>query len=95
MAGVEGFEPPTLGLEIRCSIRLSYTPLIPTGYYHTATYCTRKPNHRRLEGLDTDLAAMPFLGIEMLLPDSKPASVRSRLRRIADCGGDLGCIFRR
>lgn len=26
MAGVEGLEPPTLGLEIRCSIRLSYTP---------------------------------------------------------------------
>jgi hypothetical protein len=27
LAGVEGLEPPTLGLEIRCSIRLSYTPL--------------------------------------------------------------------
>ncbi len=26
VAGVEGLEPPTLGLEIRCSIRLSYTP---------------------------------------------------------------------
>jgi hypothetical protein len=26
MAGVEGLEPPTHGLEIRCSIRLSYTP---------------------------------------------------------------------
>ena len=26
LAGVEGLEPPTLGLEIRCSIRLSYTP---------------------------------------------------------------------
>ncbi len=26
MAGVEGLEPPTLGLEIRCSIHLSYTP---------------------------------------------------------------------
>ena len=26
MAGVEGLEPPTLGLEIRCSILLSYTP---------------------------------------------------------------------
>ena len=26
MAGVEGLEPPTLGLEIRCSIQLSYTP---------------------------------------------------------------------
>ena len=29
MAGVEGLEPPTLGLEIRCSIRLSYTPGMP------------------------------------------------------------------
>ena len=28
LAGVEGLEPPTLGLEIRCSIRLSYTPVI-------------------------------------------------------------------
>ena len=28
MAGVEGLEPPTLGLEIRCSIRLSYTPAL-------------------------------------------------------------------
>ncbi len=28
MAGVEGLEPPTLGLEIRCSILLSYTPSI-------------------------------------------------------------------
>jgi hypothetical protein len=27
LAGVEGLEPPTLGLEIRCSIRLSYTPI--------------------------------------------------------------------
>jgi Phage integrase family len=26
MVGVEGLEPPTLGLEIRCSIHLSYTP---------------------------------------------------------------------
>ena len=26
MAGVEGLEPPTHGLEIRCSILLSYTP---------------------------------------------------------------------
>ena len=26
VAGVEGLEPPTHGLEIRCSIRLSYTP---------------------------------------------------------------------
>ncbi len=26
VAGVEGLEPPTLGLEIRCSIQLSYTP---------------------------------------------------------------------
>ena len=26
VVGVEGLEPPTLGLEIRCSIRLSYTP---------------------------------------------------------------------
>jgi hypothetical protein len=33
MAGVEGLEPPTLGLEIRCSIRLSYTPV--------RTYMTR------------------------------------------------------
>jgi hypothetical protein len=28
VAGVEGLEPPTLGLEIRCSILLSYTPSI-------------------------------------------------------------------
>jgi hypothetical protein len=28
VAGVEGLEPPTLGLEIRCSILLSYTPTI-------------------------------------------------------------------
>ncbi len=27
LAGVEGLEPPTLGLEIRCSIHLSYTPV--------------------------------------------------------------------
>ena len=33
MAGVEGLEPPTLGLEIRCSIRLSYTPA--SGQHHT------------------------------------------------------------
>ena len=26
MAGVGGLEPSTLGLEIRCSIQLSYTP---------------------------------------------------------------------
>jgi hypothetical protein len=26
VVGVEGLEPPTLGLEIRCSIQLSYTP---------------------------------------------------------------------
>ena len=26
VAGVEGLEPPTHGLEIRCSILLSYTP---------------------------------------------------------------------
>ena len=26
VAGVEGLEPPTHGLEIRCSIHLSYTP---------------------------------------------------------------------
>ena len=28
MAGVEGLEPTTLGLEIRCSIHLSYTPAL-------------------------------------------------------------------
>jgi hypothetical protein len=33
VAGVEGLEPPTLGLEIRCSIRLSYTPAI--NQHHT------------------------------------------------------------
>src|SRR5579862_639904 len=27
LVGPEGIEPPTLGLEIRCSIRLSYGPL--------------------------------------------------------------------
>ncbi len=27
VVGPEGIEPPTLGLEIRCSIRLSYGPL--------------------------------------------------------------------
>ena len=27
VAGVEGLEPPTHGLEIRCSIHLSYTPV--------------------------------------------------------------------
>jgi hypothetical protein len=32
---VEGLEPPTLGLEIRCSIHLSYTPTILSKYYHT------------------------------------------------------------
>ena len=26
MVGTAGFEPATLGLEIRCSIRLSYAP---------------------------------------------------------------------
>ena len=34
MAGVEGLEPPTLGLEIRCSIHLSYTPMEVSKYYH-------------------------------------------------------------
>gem|GEM_PF-3723155 len=28
LVGVEGFEPPTVGLEIRCSILLSYTPFV-------------------------------------------------------------------
>jgi hypothetical protein len=28
MVGVEGFEPPAVGLEIRCSIQLSYTPAL-------------------------------------------------------------------
>ena len=36
MAGVEGLEPPTLGLEIRCSILLSYTPKAATTSYHAA-----------------------------------------------------------
>ena len=34
LAGVEGLEPPTLGLEIRCSILLSYTPEIRTTSYN-------------------------------------------------------------
>ena len=38
MAGVEGLEPPTLGLEIRCSIRLSYTPSITDR--HRLRYCS-------------------------------------------------------
>lgn len=29
MARSEGFEPPTLGIEIRCSIQLSYERLAP------------------------------------------------------------------
>lgn len=28
LAGQEGLEPPTTGLEIRCSIQLSYCPLV-------------------------------------------------------------------
>ena len=31
VVGPEGIEPPTLGLEIRCSIRLSYGPLFTQG----------------------------------------------------------------
>lgn len=30
MVGQEGLEPPTLGLEIRCSIQLSYCPIRQT-----------------------------------------------------------------
>ena len=33
MAGVEGLEPPAHGLEIRCSIHLSYTPNLCTFIY--------------------------------------------------------------
>ena len=32
VAGVEGLEPPTHGLEIRCSFHLSYTPVFIISY---------------------------------------------------------------
>ena len=41
VAGVEGLEPPTLGLEIRCSILLSYTPA-PNERY-VPPYGSKKP----------------------------------------------------
>ncbi len=48
MAGVEGLEPPTLGLEIRCSIHLSYTPtlmsMIAAGSLPSQTRPVAMPN---------------------------------------------------
>ena len=46
MAGVEGLEPPTLGLEIRCSIRLSYTPAML--YHHTKKFAGWHGGHGAL-----------------------------------------------
>ena len=49
LAGVEGLEPPTLGLEIRCSIRLSYTPariMAMIAAAHASVNCQRGCTHR-------------------------------------------------
>ena len=43
MAGVEGLEPPTHGLEIRCSILLSYTPKFLIYKLLTANLIYSKP----------------------------------------------------
>ena len=42
MAGVEGLEPPTLGLEIRCSILLSYTPKGLASFYRKSREETQR-----------------------------------------------------
>jgi hypothetical protein len=41
MVGVEGLEPPAVGLEIRCSIQLSYTP---ASFGHDSGALGRKSN---------------------------------------------------
>lgn len=49
MAGPGGLEPPTHGLEIRCSIRLSYGP--PATLVYTVDKTSRNDNAKGAETL--------------------------------------------
>ena len=42
MVGAAGLEPATLGLEIRCSIRLSYAPVVDFNCNGRSTHVNRQ-----------------------------------------------------
>jgi hypothetical protein len=44
VARSEGFEPPTLGIEIRCSIQLSSMRTGSLGRYHAGIDCECRPS---------------------------------------------------
>ena len=72
---MEGLEPPTLGLEIRCSIRLSYTPAGPrllhmTGFQQPFVVLTHRKRLRSLTlqaaenvGFDPAIVAQALLPV--------------------------------
>ena len=55
MARSERFELPTLGIEIRCSIQLSYERVFK--YLIEFTYLSSMPDRRRLRAICTRLLA--------------------------------------